>query len=81
MGTTVTSFIGLKATLIALQIPDICLNAHSPILQTGVHSEMNWIVCFPAVILMDQDRVFCDVMTSGIPSNTELKNLYINVVN
>lgn len=37
------------------RVPDIGLDAHAGILETGVHGEVDWIVCFPAVILVDQD--------------------------
>lgn len=50
------------------RVPDIGFNAHAWILETCVHSEVDWIVCFPAVVLVDQDWVLRDVVTCCIPS-------------
>lgn len=54
------------------RVPDVGFNAHAWILETGVHGEVNWIVRFPAVILVDQDRVFRDVVTCCIPSKEHM---------
>lgn len=47
--------------------PDISLDAHAPILEARVHSEVNGVGGLPAVVLMDQHRVLCDVMACRVP--------------
>lgn len=47
--------------------PDIGLDAHAAVLKARVHSEVNRVGGFPAVVLMDQHRVLCDVMACSIP--------------
>lgn len=49
--------------------PDVGLNAHAAVLQTRVHCEVNGVGGFPAVVLMDQHGVLCDVMARSIPGN------------
>lgn len=47
--------------------PDVGLNAHAAVLQARVHCEVNGVGGFPAVVLMDQHGVLCDVMARSIP--------------
>lgn len=48
--------------------PDVGLDAHAAILQTGIHGEVNGVGGLPAVVLVDQHRVLCDVMACSVPA-------------
>lgn len=52
--------------------PDISLDAHATVLEARVHSEVNGVGGFPAVVLMDQHRVLCDVMACSIPGKQNM---------
>lgn len=48
-------------------VPDIGLDAHAAVLEARVHGEVNGVGGFPAVVLMDQHRVLCNVMACSVP--------------
>lgn len=51
---------------------DIGLNIHAAILEAPVHSEVNGVESFWAVVLMNQHRVLCDVMAYRALAQDEL---------
>lgn len=47
--------------------PDIGSDVHLSTLQCCVHSQVDGVGCFAAVVLVNEHWVFCDVEASGIP--------------
>lgn len=60
--------------------PDVCSDVHFATLQRRVHSQVNGVGGFTAIVLMDEHRVFGDVEACGVPvgkSITLLKNRFL----
>ena len=47
--------------------PDVGADVHLAALQGRVHSQVDGVLRLPAVVLVDEHRVFCDVISCGIP--------------
>lgn len=54
--------------------PNVGTDVHLSTLQCCVHSQMDWVGCLAAVVLVNEHRVFCDVKASGIPVTNDGKN-------
>lgn len=51
--------------------PDVGADVHLATLEGGVHGQVNGVGGLPAVVLVDEHRVFCDVEACGIPVGTD----------
>ena len=49
-------------------LPNISLKSNFTVFHHCINSKMNWIFAFPTVILMNQNRMFCNILTGGIPA-------------
>lgn len=49
--------------------PDVGLDAHAAALEARVHCEVDGVGGLPAVVLVDQHGVLCDVVARGVPGD------------
>ena len=57
----------MYALMTAVIIPDVCLNTHSTILKSGIYSDMDRVVRFPGIVLVNQCRMRGYSSSSGPP--------------
>lgn len=55
--------------------PNVGADAHLSTLQCCVHSQVDWVGCLAAVVLVNEHRVFCDVKACGIPVTNNAKTV------
>lgn len=55
----------------AISQPDVGTDVHLATLESGVHGQVNGVGGLPAVVLVNEHRVFCDVEACGIPVGTD----------
>lgn len=55
--------------------PNVGADVQLSALQCCVHSQVDWVGCLAAVVLVNEHRVFCDVKASGIPVTNKAKTV------
>lgn len=55
--------------------PNVGADVHLSTLQCCVHSQVDWVGCLAAVVLVNEHWVFCDVKACGIPVTDNAKTV------